>query len=335
LPKLLVIVLSFFSLSGFTSVGKMESELNKKRTIIQNLAAKIKKIESTIGQKNDDYLARIENLNQYQKRMSLLYKSLSSLDKKLTKDINNSKKILLSMINEMNDNFDDSSELRVYLQRKILAKKIAKNIERKKEIKLMQETLSQYKKNVTEVKKEEKELYNLIISLEDQKRQLSSKYMRELEQKNELESKIESVSALKKAKKKLKRTSSISLPWNLTLPISKFVAYKPSKKGVTFNFKERTSVVATAPGKISYAGKLSSYGNLVMIDHGNDLRSVILGDFVIGALKGKRVQAGDVIGMTNLTQGEGKNIYFELRKKNIVQNTISLLKNYNEKFKNI
>jgi septal ring factor EnvC (AmiA/AmiB activator) len=75
-------------------------------------------------------------------------------------------------------------------------------------------------------------------------------------------------------------------------------------------------------GKIVFAGDLASYGQVVLIDHGNDLRTVLLGRMSIKVKKNDSVKSGDVLAYTINDSKEAQNLYFEVRKKNTAQNTI-------------
>jgi septal ring factor EnvC (AmiA/AmiB activator) len=110
------------------------------------------------------------------------------------------------------------------------------------------------------------------------------------------------------------------------LPLRNYLSYKGSSKGMTFKYKKVAPVHATERGKIVYSGELSSYGKVIMIDHGHDIRSVILGDLNIKATKGSVVKKGDILGYVNSDAGITKTLYYEVRKKNIAQNTVQLLK---------
>ena len=93
---------------------------------------------------------------------------------------------------------------------------------------------------------------------------------------------------------------------------------------MSFTFRGRHPVLSTHDGEIVYSGELSTFGNVVMIDHGDETRSVILGDFIPKAEQGTRVKVGDVVGYTSERLQQGQ-IYFEVRKNNTVANTIQLM----------
>ena len=91
-------------------------------------------------------------------------------------------------------------------------------------------------------------------------------------------------------------------------------------------FRKSQPVYTTKPGKVIYSGTLSTFGNVVVIDHGKEMRSVILGDFKVDVKKGAKVQIGQVLGYARLRSGEEGKVYFEVRKKNKVYKTINLIK---------
>jgi septal ring factor EnvC (AmiA/AmiB activator) len=81
-------------------------------------------------------------------------------------------------------------------------------------------------------------------------------------------------------------------------------------------------VKAVGEGKIVFAGDLASFGQVVMVDHGNELRTVLLVKMSIKVKKNDTVKSGDVLAYTINDSKEAQNLYFEVRKKNTAQNTI-------------
>ena len=62
----------------------------------------------------------------------------------------------------------------------------------------------------------------------------------------------------------------------------------------------------------------------MMIDHGNQTRSVLLGHFLPKLKKGQAVRQGQILGYTRGRELVEK-LYFEVRKKNLAQNTVVLM----------
>ena len=68
-------------------------------------------------------------------------------------------------------------------------------------------------------------------------------------------------------------------------------------------------------GKIIHSGYLRGYGNLIIIDHGNQYFSLISRAAEFYKKEGSRVATGEIIGMTGAGDplyGEG--LHFEIRK---------------------
>jgi len=84
-------------------------------------------------------------------------------------------------------------------------------------------------------------------------------------------------------------------------------------KGIDFAGKEGTHVIATAGGVITWAGRMSGYGLLVEIDHGNGLRtryshhrsiSVSVGDIV--------AKGGKIAEMGSTGRSTGPHVHYEV-----------------------
>jgi murein DD-endopeptidase MepM/ murein hydrolase activator NlpD len=123
-------------------------------------------------------------------------------------------------------------------------------------------------------------------------------------------------------------TDALSVLPQYHAPVQVYQGMDYNKKGVTFNFQGKNEVIAPRAGKVVYTGSLASYGNVLMIDHGNDTRTVLLGQFDYTVKNGDTIQASQIVGYTNPRStnglGDGK-IYFEVRKNNLAQNTYLLL----------
>lgn len=107
-----------------------------------------------------------------------------------------------------------------------------------------------------------------------------------------------------------------------TSPMRKYERLHFSDKGITYRFKKKETVRATGKGKVVHSGSLAPYGNIVMLDHGRGVHSVILGDFIPVVKKDLFIEEGHPIGETINHPGL---IYFEVRKNNNIQNTALLM----------
>src|SRR5699024_12001143 len=84
--------------------------------------------------------------------------------------------------------------------------------------------------------------------------------------------------------------------------------------GIVIRAPEGSQVRAVAPGRVAYVDWLSGFGNIMIVDHGEQTMSVYA--YNQGLLKevGDRVEAGDAIATVGSTGGQVEpGLYFELR----------------------
>ena len=87
-------------------------------------------------------------------------------------------------------------------------------------------------------------------------------------------------------------------------------------KGTDFAAPIGTPIKATADGVISFIGQQNGYGNVIMLQHQNQLSTVYghMSRFAKGERKGKRVSQGDVIGYVGMTGlASGPHLHYEFR----------------------
>jgi septal ring factor EnvC (AmiA/AmiB activator) len=96
------------------------------------------------------------------------------------------------------------------------------------------------------------------------------------------------------------------------------------KKGVEISAGKNQDVRAVSSGQVAYVGELSSYGQVMIIDHGDHYYSLFshLGDF--GKKVHDRVAAGESIGKSD---NSGNPLYFEIRSRNVAVNPLQWLTN--------
>ena len=129
---------------------------------------------------------------------------------------------------------------------------------------------------------------------------------------------------LKISRKTRQKNTASFIKEKLHLPLKKYISMDRGAKGITLKFKDASPVYATGKGIIIYTGPLASYGNVIMIDHGRENRSILLGPFVSKVKKGQSVKNNEIIGHLESMIPYGQ-VYFEVRKKDKVQNTIHLV----------
>ena len=106
--------------------------------------------------------------------------------------------------------------------------------------------------------------------------------------------------------------------------------------GIDYAARRGTPVVAAGSGKIIYAKRAGSYGNLIKIRHadGYETRYAHLKSFRRGIRYGKYVKKGQTIGYVGTTgRSTGPHLHFELRKKGRAINPLRVVQVTTKKLK--
>lgn len=99
--------------------------------------------------------------------------------------------------------------------------------------------------------------------------------------------------------------------------------------GVDFAARRGTPIKAAGSGKIIYAARAGSYGNLVKIRHGDgyETRYAHMKSFRKGIRYGKFVKKGQVIGYVGTTgRSTGPHLHFELRKNGVALDPLKVVR---------
>jgi septal ring factor EnvC (AmiA/AmiB activator) len=111
-----------------------------------------------------------------------------------------------------------------------------------------------------------------------------------------------------------------ALPWPVEGPVvqgfgrqrlAKYNTYTVCN-GLRFNAPGSSPVVAVFPGVVAYARHFKGYGNMVVLDHGNDVYSLVAGLGTIHVRVDQRVTMGMRLGLAS-PPTDGGNVYLEFR----------------------
>ncbi|MFT5836265.1 MAG: murein DD-endopeptidase MepM/ murein hydrolase activator NlpD [Sulfurimonas sp.] len=106
--------------------------------------------------------------------------------------------------------------------------------------------------------------------------------------------------------------------------------------GIDYAARRGTPIVAAGSGRITYAARLGSYGNLVKIRHddGYETRYAHMKSFRRGIKRGKYVKKGHTIGYVgNTGRSTGPHLHFELRKRGRAINPLRVVQVTTKKLK--
>lgn len=300
-------------------------DLAKYRSQVMELGARLSTLEKEIGSKNDLYLSSIGQIRQFEGDIKLYRERLREIQQQVADAQVENKKIMKSYLIESENEATEEWQRRVHLQ---LLKQAQLKLKTKQEELLSFETkISQFDQKVVGLKQNEEELSEVIKELEARKKTAMDLYLAQVQNKKKMESRVQTQKLqvkLAEVKKEFSRAPVIMAQPDRYFgkPVDDFLTYTASPKGVTFKYQSIQPIKAVGAGKVVFAGDLASYGQVVLIDHGHDLRTVLLGRMNIKVKKNDTVESGEVLAYTQNDSQEAQNLYFEVRKKNTAQNTI-------------
>lgn len=125
-------------------------------------------------------------------------------------------------------------------------------------------------------------------------------------------------------------TKGLPYPLRPTEVIGRFGAQRPEGglwRGVVLRAIEGTPVKAVAPGRVVYASWLSGFGNILIVDHGQNYLSVYAYNQALLKQVGDIVAAGDRVASVGATGGQVESgLYFEIRHQGAPINPLLWLK---------
>lgn len=314
-----------FSIQAMGVAKKMPVNLVIHRNKVFEIGAKLNTLEKELQQKNQTYHSHLEQIKSLESELGRFRNKLNISINDLKKAEEENNKILKNFILEAED------ETMEHWQRKVHSELLKKSNEKYKnkltELETFKSQIIEYENKLVFLKSEEEELAVVIRDLENRKKSTMDAYAVGLREKKNLEDSFER-SQIKKVVSKVEAKFSqaplrLKKPEKLfKKPLNDFLSLTSSEKGVTFKYRSVQPIRATDKGKVVFAGELASYGQVLLVDHGNDLRTVLLGKFDLKVKKNDDVLEGDILGTTLMTSPEPQNLYFEVRKKNVAQNTI-------------
>lgn len=311
---------AFSAIKGSESERSIKNQLKKQKLQIHDLKNEIVRLEKKLGQNNDNFVRTLQRVKKLETKVYDIrekhQKIINNIDyekERLTKLIDGHVLRVLSK-DQSSDNLlvEKVSIKAMILSRENLVNLKKQHVRQKKDFENLNNRLSEYRQN-------EQYLNQFILELENKKQTLSERYLETKKSYSLLENKL----AKTKARQKLTKAKTKSKVDILMLsPLKNFKDMQHGKKGITYKFHQREPVLVSATGKVSYIGRLANYGRLVMVDHGDNIRSIFLGDYTTKIKQGQSVSKGDILGYTR--KGVGS-LYFEVRRKDTALKTISWL----------
>lgn len=323
--RLSLIILLTISLNAGAAIKRPVDELAKYRTEVMEMGARLSTLEKEIGSKNNLYLSSIEQIKQFEADVKLYRDELKVKQVEVGEAQVENKRILQNYLLESENDTTEPWQRKVHLE--LLKQAQVKLKNKETELTAFQTKVAEFDEKLVSLRKNEEELSQVIHELETRKKSAMETYLARVETKKKMENAVQTQKLQKRiavVKKELSQAPIVEIKPDRLFgrPVDDFLSYTASPKGVTFKYQSAQPVKAVGEGKIVFAGDLAAYGQVLLIDHGKDLRTVLLGKMNIRVKKNDTVKSGDVLAYTENDSKDAQNLYFEVRKKNTAQNTI-------------
>ncbi len=323
--KLVLLGLLFSSLTNAAIQGKSADELVRYRSEVMVLGARLSSLEKEIGTKNNLYISSVEQIKQFEADVKLYRERLTEIHSQVRQAQSDNKRIVQSFLVETENLDTEEWQKKAHLE--LLKQAQGKLKNKEEELISFENKVAEFDLKLATLRSNEEELASVIKELENRKKSAMDLYLTKVQSKKLAETKVQKLRLQTKIAKVREQfnTSPIVVKKPdryFKNPVDDFLTYTASPKGVTFKYQSIQPVKAVGNGKVVYAGDLANYGQVLLIDHGDDLRTVLLGKMDIRVKKNDAVKDGQVLAYTQNTSKEDQNLYFEVRKKNTAQNTI-------------
>lgn len=329
--KYITTVFLLFSIAVFSAVPnplsdtkeeiqKIKSNLTEKTQHSLKLQAQIRSLENNLETQNKNHLKVLNEINELEDTLSQMRLSLTEQASLIAQK----EKKLRAWISELA--LTQNNTLEFTIKKRLANKEVDKLKVELDKLKRQNEFLSSkldlYQQKADKLKIQEETLLSLISDLEDDKQDLAKNYLSTQAEKTELENILTQKKVVLINKKKSLKSKAKDL---FSHPLAAFDKVKKGSKGVTYFFRGEKPILASASGKVIYTGELSTYGQVIMLDHGNGMKSVMLGNLAPKVNKGDQVSKGELLAYTRGNSLKKNKLYFELRKANKAQNTFKWL----------
>jgi murein DD-endopeptidase MepM/ murein hydrolase activator NlpD len=322
---IIIFVLLFIYPSLFCATHKNVDSLSIHRNAVYQIGAKLNSLEKEIKEKTKLHITSVDQIKDLETELKQQRDLVTASIQKLKKAEEDNFKILQNYLVESDEEETEQWQRKIHVE--LLKQSTEKYTKELQTLNSLKQQMVEFENQLTTLKISENELATLIQELEMRKKVTMENYLNKVEEKKKIEKIVQRktiTSAIKKVQHKFSQAPiNLKKPSRIfNHPLKEFKALTSSAKGVTFKFNSIQPVKAVDSGKIVFAGELSTYGQVIMIDHGDELRTVLLGKLDLKVKKNDVVTKGDLLATTIREGNEPSTLYFEVRKKNIAQNTI-------------
>jgi septal ring factor EnvC (AmiA/AmiB activator) len=337
--KSFIVISSIFLMvnvqANVQSLKLIQGDLRNTEVSIKDQNDEIKRIESNLGSKNKTYLTTINIKRKIREEIYKIDEKIIELEKSLNIKEEQLGGIIMQYVASGQSGDGDVFE---ELERSLTVEGLKGEVKSFQEMKDQFTSLKSESSNLTlklhEYEIAENEVFELIKELEREKIQRSQDLTSKSEKRNELKKKLQQL-ARTKTREKLDSKSDdkpvleLNVKGEELVPLRSVMSWEKHKNGVNLVAESGDILVAPRSGKVIYVGQLSAFGNVILLEHENGIKSVLLGEIESKVEKGEEIQKGQELGLIKNQKNLPAKVYFEYRLDNqsfITDNLMSMLK---------
>jgi len=296
---------------------------------VSRLKKSVRKFELSLKSTNAQFSKVIDMKNQLFEDIAKTEQGIDLIDESLKIELEKFKSTLLRY--EALDYSVEESDLKLVAVRRLKRKK-DKIIKDKIKLKELRKSLVSLQDKLSDYEFLEVDLIKKIESIGNK---VTSERIKLVSEKNKYNG-LRKQQALKAKKKQIpikkivkvkKETAESMKKISLSLPVnSPLRTEKDNDGGVNFYLAQKQTIHSPGDGTIIYSGRLSKYGNVIVVGHEDGYRSILLGKFLSNVSKGQKVSSGEKLAQALEVSEKDNKLYFEFRKnkkKLIAENFLS------------
>ena len=304
---------------NFHSLSKSLKNQSHKINQIKN---QLIEIEKKLSNENAKYINNEKRYSDLEIEIDLNEKKIKALALLIQQEKTSTHSIIkLIVIGQLNDQMKVQDVVAEKTLKKIL-KKIFFSIQNIQVlIDRNSSMLVKLREKLAKQRNKQQTLNRIIQTLEIEKQKIALVYLDKVQKNDFLNKKYKT----NKIRKSLLKTATKKIRNNYISPIENYIDMQHKEKGITIKCRGTKPVISPRNGKVVYIGNLSAFGNVVILSHAKNIRSVLLGEFEPKIKKGQIVKKGQLLGYTTAQMSQIGKVDFEVRIKNKIQNTILLM----------
>lgn len=298
-------------------------DLNKIQNNIIRLQSVVKESEKYLRAKNLEFKKVSQELNIAGEKITLTEITLQHYKNKVNKDYDDLKKTWdLLVLQQVESHRQVEYVITKNRNLQVLKNKSIEIMEGIQRANLLDVELKKLKGYFLTTKSKADILLELIQKVESHKASVMSKIYVTRGKEKTIENKY-----IKNNLETIVAKDDFSVQKTFITPLQSYIRAEKSDSGINFFYMNDSVIIAPLHGKIAYIGELSTYGQVIMIEHDQKMMSVLLGDLSSHLKEEEIVTQGSVIGKAfRDSDGAPKSLYYELRKEEKAISTISYLK---------